>query len=363
MGKRPDPKIPALIQEIGAICESRPAIQVMEVCGTHTVSLFRSGVKSMLPESLHLISGPGCPVCVTAQGYIDGACELARRPDVIIATYGDMVRVPGKDGSLADFRGQGAVVQVVYSARDAVKLARQNPDKAVVFLAVGFETTAPTTAAVLLEAEASGLENFFVLPGHKLVVPAMMALLAGGDVPIDGFMCPGHVSVIIGAQAYAPVAREHGKPCVVTGFEPAQMLEGILAILKQIEAEKAEVENVYRVAVSDRGNPVAMQMVDRVFEPGDAVWRALGTIPGSGLILRGEYEKFNAARKYELDTETDYEAPGCRCGEVIQGKLSPPDCALFGKVCTPIKPVGPCMVSSEGACAAWYKYGRNVARS
>jgi hydrogenase expression/formation protein HypD len=240
---------------------------------------------------------------------------------------------------------------------DALKLAERNPDRSVVFLALGFETTAPTVAATVLGAAGRGVDNFFILPGHKRVIPAMLALLAGGDALIDGFLCPGHVSVVIGANAYAPIVERHGKPCVVAGFEPGQMLEGIAAILRQLARGEARVENVYGAAVSDQGNPVALDMIDRAFIPGDAVWRALGVIPESGLDLRPELAGHDAAAKFGIDTRADYEPAGCRCGEVIQGRINPVDCALFGKACTPFKPVGPCMVSSEGACAAWHKYG------
>ena len=332
----------------------------MEVCGTHTVSLFRSGVKSLLPPAVRLISGPGCPVCVTSSAYLDAACELARRDDVTICTYGDMVRVPGRNGSLEHARGRGADVLVVYSARDAVATARRRPDRTVVFLAVGFETTAPATAAAVLEADRLGLDNFLILPGHKLVVPAMDTLLSEGDVPIDGFLCPGHVSVIIGSGAYRVVAERYGKPCVVAGFEPINMLEAIAALVRQIAAGDASVANAYGVAVTEAGNEVARRMVDEVFAPAPAVWRAMGTIDASGLDLREPYRHLDARERLGVVFGEDYSPTGCRCGEVIQGKLDPPACALFGRQCTPIKPVGPCMVSSEGTCAAWYKYGRSA---
>lgn len=331
-------------------------IALMEICGTHTVSLMRSGVKSLMPDSVRLISGPGCPVCVTSCGYLDTACELARRDDVITATYGDMVRVPGRADSLEAARGAGAAVEVIYSARDAVKLARENPDRSVVFLAVGFETTTPATAAAVMEAEAAGLENFFILPGHKVIAPALAAILGAGDVPIDGLLCPGHVSVILGWAAYVPIAEAYHKPCVVVGFEPGNMLDGIARLVRQVAAGHAKVENAYGVAVSESGNAHAQRMIERVFEPTAAVWRAMGEIPDSGLALRGGYARFDARAKFGVAFGPDYEPPGCRCGAVIQGKVEPPDCGLFAKACTPMTPVGPCMVSSEGACAAWYKY-------
>ena len=345
-----------IVEQIACACAALDRVRIMEVCGTHTVNLFRSGVKSLLPDRLRLISGPGCPVCVTSQGYLDAACELAARPDVTICTYGDMVRVPGRTGSLAQQRGRGAKVIVVYSARDALRHALQNPDRQIVFLAVGFETTAPGTAATIVEAEKRGVANFFILAGHKLVIPAMEALLCDGDTPIDGFLCPGHVSVVIGAGAYRPIAERYGKPCVVAGFEARQMLMGILRLVYQIARGESRVENVYGVAVTEEGNAVARQWVEEVFACARAVWRAMGTIPDSGLELRPRYRRFDAVERFSLTIGPDTSPAGCCCGEVIQGKVDPPDCSLFGKTCTPTEPVGPCMVSSEGACAAWHKY-------
>lgn len=329
----------------------------MEVCGTHTVALFRSGVKSLLPPPLRLVSGPGCPVCVTSQGYIDAACEVAQRPGVTVCTYGDMIRVPGQAGSLEQQRARGAEVAVVYSARDAVKLAARQPDREVIFLAVGFETTAPATAAAVIEAESQKLSNFSILPGHKLVIPALSALLSAGDVPIDGFLLPGHVSVVIGVQAYRPIVETFHKACAVTGFEPEQMLRGIVCLLEQIAANEPRLDNAYNAVVRDEGNPIARQWIEQVFEPADTIWRAMGVIPCSGLDLRERYRSFDALAKFGLTIESDYDPPGCKCGEVIQGKLEPSACTLFGTKCTPAHPIGPCMVSSEGTCAAWYKYG------
>ncbi|UCD28434.1 MAG: hydrogenase formation protein HypD [Planctomycetota bacterium] len=347
------------ISQIAGICKQLDQVSLMEVCGTHTVSLFRSGVKSQLPANMRMISGPGCPVCVTSQGYIDAVCELATREDVAICTYGDMIRVPGRTGSLEQLRGQGADVKVVYSVRDALGLAEKNPERKFVFLAVGFETTAPATAAAVLEADGKNLINFYVLMCHKLVIPAMSALLSAGDVPIDGFICPGHVSVVIGVQAYEPIVENYGKPCVIVGFEPAQMLVGILHLVRQVAQGQARLENVYDVAVTDEGNKIAQQLLEQVFEPGQAIWRAMGTIPASGLELRKRYKRFDALAQFDLTIGPDYDPPGCRCGEVIQGKVEPNSCSLFGMECTPIRPIGPCMVSSEGTCAAWYKYGRH----
>lgn len=348
-----------LVQRVKELALATGPVQIMEVCGTHTVSLFRSGVKSLMPATVRLVSGPGCPVCVTSQGYIDAACGLASQPGVTICTYGDMVRVPGRSGSLEHCRAAGAHVVVVYSARDAVKFAAQHTDRKVVFLAVGFETTAPASAAAVLEARQKDLSNFWILPGHKLVIPAMAALLAGGEVPINGFLLPGHVSVVIGTRVYQPIADRYRKPCVVTGFEPEQMLAGIANLLEQIAAGECRIDNVYGVAVRDEGNLQALRFIEEVFEPEDTIWRAMGTIPASGLGLREQFRQYDASRAFHLVVGGDYDPPGCKCGQVIQGKLEPSSCGLFGGPCTPSHPVGPCMVSSEGTCAAWYKYGRH----
>jgi hydrogenase expression/formation protein HypD len=333
-------------------------VQLMEVCGTHTVSAFRSGLRALLPANLRLVSGPGCPVCVTAQRDIDAAIELAARERVIVATYGDMMRVPGRLGSLEKLRAAGAQIRVVNSARSALQIAREFPDRPVVFLAVGFETTAPATAATVLEADRDGIENLTVLLGHKLVVPAMLALLEVDDVPLDGFLCPGHVSVIIGADAYRPIVERHARPCVVAGFEPKQILSGLVALLRQISAGRATLENVYAAAVSAAGNRIALELLERVFVPADVVWRQLGTIPQSGLAFARPYRRFDAVERFGLTIGEDDEHPGCLCGAVILGRVEPTECPLFDDPCTPLTPVGPCMVSSEGTCAAWYKYNR-----
>lgn len=348
-------------EEIRALADRHGRlIQLMEVCGTHTVSIFRSGIKAMLPANVRLISGPGCPVCVTAQRHIDAAIRLTQLDDVMMTTYGDMLRVPGKLGSLEQQRAQGADVRVVYSARGALALAETNPGKTVVFIAIGFETTAPASAAVVVEAERRGIENFCVLPAHKLVVPAMMALLSGGDVPLDGFLCPGHVSVIIGADAYRPVVEQYHKSCVVAGFEPLQIMLGLLHLVRQVTAGQCRLENVYGAAVSSEGNRVAQALIEQVFETATAPWRAIGEIPASGLELRPKYRRFDALRRFRIELGEDEDHPSCRCGEVIQGKVTPGQCPLFAHACTPLNPVGPCMVSSEGTCAAWYKYNRHL---
>lgn len=336
-------------------------VQIMEVCGTHTVSIFRHGLRDLLPKGLRLISGPGCPVCVTAQRYIDAAIRLASRPGVIIATYGDMLRVPGADGSLEKQRACGADVRVVTSARGALALARENPGREVAFIGVGFETTAPATAALVLEAQRTGVTNLSVLVSHKLVVPAMIALLQRDDVRLDGFLCPGHVSVIIGENAFIPIVEQFGKPCVVAGFEPAHILTALVMLLRQIEASEACTENAYPIAVTKGGNRFAAELLDRVFQVCDTTWRALGVIPQSGLELRPTFAEFDASRRFTLEIGEDHDHPACRCGDVICGVAAPTDCLLFGEACTPLNPYGPCMVSSEGACSAWFKYGRRSA--
>ena len=334
-------------------------VQYMEVCGTHTVSLFRSGVRSMLPVGLKLISGPGCPVCVTAQRHIDAAIELSTNQQVIIATYGDMLRVPGRLGSLERRRAEGARVEIVNSASSALSLARSHPTDEVVFLAVGFETTAPATAVVVQEADRRNINNFSVLMCHKRVVPAMLALLADGHSALDGFLCPGHVSVIIGSAAYQPVVTRHHAPCVVAGFEPRQMLMGIHRLLQQTLGGEARLENVYPACVSSAGNTAAQMLMRRVFRIEDAPWRALGTIRGSGFALAPRFAQFDAMSRFGIVLGADADHPDCRCGEVIQGRVEPRECPLFDRACTPMSPVGPCMVSSEGTCAAWHRYQRS----
>ncbi len=333
-------------------------IQVMEVCGTHTVAIFRHGIRSILPAGLKLLSGPGCPVCVTDQSYIDAALTLAQRPDCIIATYGDMLRVPGERDSLETCAG-AAEVRVVLSSDDALQLARAHPDKTVIFLAVGFETTTPATAVVVQDAARLGLENFCVMCSHKCVVPAMLALLGQKNDRIDAFLCPGHVSVIIGSEAYRPVVEQFNRPCVVAGFEALQIMEGLAAICRDLVAGQAQLTNLYEAVVMPQGNIAAQTMIDDCFEVTDGIWRGIGVIPHSGLQLREQYRAFDAFARFGLgETATPKAARGCRCGEVLCGLIEPAQCGLFGKTCTPQSPIGPCMVSSEGACAAWYKYGR-----
>lgn len=331
-------------------------INIMEVCGTHTVSIFRNGIRPILPKSIKLLSGPGCPVCVTDQGFIDITLELAARDDVIIATYGDMIRVPGKRGSLEKMNRPN--VKVMLSSEDAIELARKNPDKTVVMIGVGFETTTPPAAVAVKQADAENLENFCVLSGHKLVIPAMQALLADKNNKIDAFLCPGHVSVIIGSEAYTPIVKEFNRPCVVAGFEPMQIIEGIAEICRQLANGTAEANSIYEVAVTPKGNQTAQAIVSECFEPYDGYWRGLGKIPGGTLKLKDEYAQFDALKRFGFDEIPAEDITGCRCGEVLCGLIDPPQCGMFETKCTPDDPVGPCMVSSEGACSAWYKYGK-----
>jgi hydrogenase expression/formation protein HypD len=332
-------------------------ITIMEVCGTHTVSIFRNGIRSTLPQRVKLLSGPGCPVCVTDQGYIDAVLELTQREDCIIATYGDMIRVPGKAGSL-ETRSSTADVRVVLSSDDALQLARDNRGKTVVFVAVGFETTAPATAVAVKEAAEEGIENFCILSGHKLVLPAMRALLSGMNDRIDAFLCPGHVSVIIGAGAFREIVDDFGRPCVVAGFEPLQIIEALAEICRQLSAGQPELKSIYNAVVTDQGNVAAQNIIAECFEPADGYWRGLGKMAQSTLKLKDPYKRFDAFQRFGLDDVPGNDDSGCRCGEVLCGLIEPKQCGLFATQCTPQTPVGPCMVSSEGTCAAWYKYGR-----
>lgn len=351
-------RLRAAAREVG-----RP-VTYMEVCGTHTMSAFRCGLHSLMPDNVTLLSGPGCPVCVTAQADIDLMIQLAAEHDVTMCTYGDMLRVPGKRGSLEKARSRGADIRAVYSTLDALKFARAHADRQVVFAAVGFETTAPMTAGAILEAARTGVDNFSVLVSHKRVVPAMLALLAAGEVKLDGFLCPGHVSIIIGSAAYQPIVDDYRLPCVITGFEDAQMSAGLAALTELTRDGTPELVNAYPEAVTADGNRVAAGVIDKVFEPGTVRWRGIGDIPDSGLVLREAYREFDAASRFGLVAAADREPAKCLCGKVISGLVTPDQCELFGSACTPINPIGPCMVSSEGTCQAWFKYKRpRAARS
>lgn len=336
----------------------RMNVKLMEVCGTHTMSIARAGIKSLLPEGVELLSGPGCPVCVTPAAAIDAVLALASEPGVIVASYGDMLRVPGSrpGDSLARRRALGAQVALVYSPVDAVELARQNPEKEVVFLGVGFETTAPGTAAAVLTAREQGVTNFSVWSMLKTVEPALRALLRQEDFAVQGFLCPGHVATIIGAEAFRFLPEEYGIPAVVGGFEPEEILRAVYLLLCQLAEGAPRLENAYPRAVSAAGNRLAQRVMTECFEPRRELWRGLGAIEDSGLGWRKEFAAFDAEKKFNLAVENTEGPAGCRCGDVICGRCRPADCPMFGRRCTPEDPVGPCMVSSEGACAAAYKY-------
>lgn len=343
-----------LVEKIWAT--SKKSIRLMEVCGTHTMSIARNGIRQLLPQNIKLISGPGCPVCVTSQQEIDQFLKLAAYENVIITTFGDLMRVPGSYSTLQKERANGADIRVVYSTLDCLDIAEKNPEKQVVFLGVGFETTAPTIAAAILEASKKNLKNFSIISAHKVVPPALVALMENKNVAVNGFICPGHVSVIIGAKAYEPIAQNYHVPCVIAGFEPVDILQSIVMLVRQIEQGKGEVEIAYKRGVTYEGNKRAEEILNQVFQPCDTNWRGLGTIPQSGLKIRDEFEEFDAQNRFDLTVENVMEPKGCACGEVLSGIKNPIDCTLFGKTCTPDDPIGPCMVSTEGTCAAYYKY-------
>lgn len=333
-------------------------VNFMEVCGTHTMSIYQYGIRSLLPDNVRLVSGPGCPVCVTPVAYIDLALACAAEPGTIVATFGDMLRVPGSESSLMEQRASGADVRIVYSPLDAVAMAKATPQRRVVFLGVGFETTAPAVAASILEAARQGLANYCVLAAHKTMPVPMQLLSADPDLRLSGYLCPAHVSTVIGGNAYRPLAERYRLPCVVTGFEPADVMQGIEMLLAQALEGAAKVEIQYSRAVTWEGNQRAREILDRVFAPCDAAWRGLGILPDSGLRIRDEFAAYDAGRVLDLPDVSGSESGACRCGDVLRGKISPFDCPLFGDPCTPEAPVGACMVSSEGTCAAAYKYGR-----
>lgn len=344
-----------LIDKIHAV--STKKAKLMEVCGTHTMAIFRHGIREVLPPTITLISGPGCPVCVTPNRHIDEAIALCRVSGLIMTTFGDMMKVPGSTSSLAREKAAGADIRVVYSTMDAVKLAVENPDRQVVFFGIGFETTSPTIAAAVLAAEQQGLNNFSVIGAQKLIPQAIRTLLEDNEIGVNGFICPGHVSAILGIKPYRFIAEEYGIPAVIIGFEPLDLLQGILMLVEQIEQGEARVEAQYKRGVPEEGNPHALSLLFKVFEVGSAVWRGIGEIPATGLKFRPEYERFDATRKFDIRVEEAGEHPGCICGEVLRGVKTPPECKLFAKACIPENPVGACMVSVEGTCAAYYKYG------
>ena len=350
-----DPAIAqSLVHQLNEV--SKQPLRLMEVCGTHTMAIFRHGIRALLPETITLLSGPGCPVCVTAQGDIDAFVALSRRKDVTITTFGDLMRVPGSGSSLQRETADGADVRMVYSPMDAIKLAGELPDKEVVFLGVGFETTAPTIAAAVLSAQQMKLKNFSIYCAHKTVPTALNALMDNPRVKIDGFLLPGHVSVIIGLDAYRPFFDQYQTPSVVAGFEPVDVLRGVLELVTMFEKGNPGLGNVYPRAVTDQGNVQAQTVMAKVFEPCDVPWRGLGVIPRSGLSIRPEFAEFDAVRRFNLEVKDKPEPKGCACGDILSGTHTPRECVLFRKRCTPMNPVGPCMVSSEGTCAAYYRY-------
>jgi len=332
-------------------------ISLMEVCGTHTYSIFHSGIMSLLSKEIEHLSGPGCPVCVTPNKYIDTAIAYSHLPDVIITTFGDMIKVPGSTSSLEKEKASGSNVKIIYSPLESLKIAKKNPDKKIVFLGVGFETTAPLVASTILSAKDENIKNFFVLSGHKLIPPAMTALLERKEIKIDGFMCPGHVSAIIGEKPYLSIVKKYGIPSVIIGFEPIDLLEGIEMLIKQITVKKtASLENQYKRVVRKEGNEKALSLINKVFDVKDSPWRGLGLLSKSGLSIKKAYAKFDAETNIVCEIEKTKEHPECLCGEVLCGTKRPYDCTLFAKTCSPENPVGPCMVSSEGTCAAYYKF-------
>jgi hydrogenase expression/formation protein HypD len=332
-------------------------VRLMEVCGTHTVAIARSGIRPLLSGAVEMVSGPGCPVCVTPDGYIDAAIALGREKGAMLASFGDMLRVPGRSSSLEKEKGRGLDVRVVYSPLDAVALAAASPGREVVFLGVGFETTAPAIAGAIRTAAARGAANFSVLSSVRTIPEAMMILASDPEVRIEGFLCPAHVSAIIGADAYRPVAETHRIPCVVAGFEPLDILLGISMLLRQKRKGVARVENEYSRVATAAGNRKAQELVREVFVPCDTGWRGIGTIPGSGLRISDAHAAFDAEAKFGVPVLFSPEKTACRCGDVLKGKIVPPECPLFGKACVPEEPYGPCMVSGEGTCAAYHKYG------
>jgi hydrogenase expression/formation protein HypD len=330
-------------------------IQLMEVCGTHTVSIFRYGIRGLLPEHIKLVSGPGCPVCVTPNNDIDLAVALSRQKDVIITTFGDMIRVPGSTSSLQKEKAEGRDVRIIYSSLDALRIAKENPKKRVIFFAIGFETTSPTIAVAILHTEEERIQNLFFLNSQKRVPPAILALLRSSELKIDGFILPGHVSAIIGTIPYQFISKDFSLPAVITGFEPLDILQGIWMLVKQIEEKRSAIEIQYGRVVPEEGNPVALSKINKVFEEDDALWRGLGLIPNSGYRFKQSYKELSA-RNFEVEVEPLQEHPECLCGDVLRGIKTPLECRLFKVACHPENPIGPCMVSIEGTCFTYFKF-------
>ncbi|MFC2044308.1 hydrogenase formation protein HypD [Chloroflexota bacterium] len=336
---------------------STKPVRLMEFCGGHTVTIFKHGIRQLLPTHIEMLSGPGCPVCVTANADLDKVIALARLPDIIITTFGDMLKVPGSYSNLQQIKASGADIRIVYSTQDALNIARGNPSKPIIFIGIGFETTAPTIAASVLEAAQEGIGNYYILSLHKLCPPVMKALLDFGEVRLDGIVSPGHVSSIIGSHPYHFIPSDYGIACVISGFEPLDILLCIDMLVEQIESGKPKVEIAYRRGILPEGNRRALEVLAQVFEPCEASWRGIGTIPESGLRLRKEYRHFCAEHVFEIELEPPHEPDGCLCGDILRGVKTPLDCKLFRSTCSPEHPVGPCMVSSEGSCSTYYHYG------
>ncbi len=337
--------------------KSKTPVRFIEFCGGHTVTVFRYGIRQVLPETIEMVSGPGCPVCVTANADLDKAIALSQIPEIIIATFGDMLKVPGSHSSLQKVKADGADVRVVYSTTNALKIAEENPTESVIFLGIGFETTAPTIAASILQAEERRIKNYYILSMHKLCPPVIRAILDSGEVKLHGLICPGHVSAIIGSHPWEFITRDYGIPCVVSGFEPIDILQCIDMLVDQVENGESKVEIAYRRGVRPEGNQQALNLIEQVFEPCPTEWRGIGEVPDSGLKLRKKYQSFDAELAFDIDPGPTYEPVGCICGDILRGVKTPADCKLFDKACTPEYPVGPCMVSSEGSCSAYYLYG------
>ena len=348
-----------LVHEIEALCEPDRTYRLMEVCGGHTHTIYKHGVEDVLPPEVDLIHGPGCPVCVIPMGRVDDAIAIAERPNVTFTTFGDMMRVPGGRGSLLEARARGADVRMVYSPLDALKIAREQPEREVVFFAIGFETTAPSTALTLLRARGEGIRNFFVFANHVTIIPAIRAILGSPDLRLDGFIGPGHVSAVIGTRPYRFVARDYGRPLVVSGFEPLDVLQSVYMILRQLADGRCEVENQYTRVVREEGNARALEAIAETMELRTTFeWRGLGFISQSALKLRAELAEWDAEIRYALPGVRVADPKACQCGEVLKGVIKPWECKVFGTACTPERPIGTCMVSSEGACAAYYNFGR-----
>tara|TARA_B100001989_G_scaffold252538_1_gene234975 strand:- start:5654 stop:6793 length:1140 start_codon:yes stop_codon:yes gene_type:complete len=350
-------RIEALVQDLGR-SEEHP-LKLMEVCGGHTHSIFKFGLEAMLPPSIELVHGPGCPVCVLPVGRIDDAIAIAKSPDVIFTTFGDTMRVPGSSQSLLQVKAEGADIRTVYSPEDALELARQNPDRPVVFFGIGFETTVPSTALTLLQAKAENIQNFFLFSNHITIIPTIKAILDSPDLQLDGFLGPGHVTMIIGLKPYEFISQSYQKPIVISGFEPLDVLQSIYMLLLQCKEGRCEVENQYKRLVPDEGNAIALNAITQVFELRSFFeWRGLGSIDHSGLQLKEEFAQFDAEKHFQVPALSIADPKACQCGEVLKGSIKPWQCKVFGTACTPETPIGSCMVSSEGACAAYYNYGR-----